>query len=443
MKLYFDLVNLLLPVLEAAMMSIAALALGGKGRDLNWKKKAVLFSVITASFSALIYLCVSFFPIFIRSIVCVAALSAVMSAVFKKAVWGSLFFSTNFFLFFLVSDLISGNLLASIWGIPLNQLIYLDDPLTGLRFALYSHLFMLLLFAIFILLSYRIPQDTPPTYWVIIDAVSIIALTLTICVMDASPLLQQVVPAYTIALCAAAFFALYFLSLYLFYRACLTWKIQKQYTVVELANHDLTLEIQKTQASLAAVRKVQHDYKNHILNIASSLHANEIESARSYCDTLLKNVEQVPSVQYCSNAMVNSVMNAKYPEMVRNQIRCSIQIGNIQETAIKNVDLVSLLSNLIDNAIEASVQLPPKDRMISVRIQPYKQYWMFLVTNRFDGKAKYHKGNLVSKKPDAQRHGFGLRIVREIVQKYNGFFDSTIKGNIFEATAIVLANEQH
>ena len=98
---------------------------------------------------------------------------------------------------------------------------------------------------------------------------------------------------------------------------------------------------------------------------------------------------------------------------------------------IQTSDLSSLISNLLNNAIEASrlVEAPE----ITVRIFPAAGYLCFQVRNRADAQTLQNNPQLATTKQEPEMHGFGLNIIRSIAEKYDGKAAFETNGDYFTA----------
>ena len=103
--------------------------------------------------------------------------------------------------------------------------------------------------------------------------------------------------------------------------------------------------------------------------------------------------------------------------------------------SIQEQDLCALLLNLIDNAIDASKKEEQGDIHISIGIA--KKYLSVQIKNKSSEDILVHNPTLKTIKSDSIYHGFGLQIIRQIVQKYNGIFDTSMESGYFCASVML------
>ena len=98
-----------------------------------------------------------------------------------------------------------------------------------------------------------------------------------------------------------------------------------------------------------------------------------------------------------------------------DEIRVLPADGTIQE-----IDIISLLGNLLDNAIEACRASGSSDPYIRIESTIKKKVWQLTVSNSKDPEISPKKTGMATTKKDARDHGLGIGIIRSIVSKYNG-----------------------
>ena len=175
------------------------------------------------------------------------------------------------------------------------------------------------------------------------------------------------------------------------------------------------------------VLKMRHDLKNHIntLNMLLSDEEHGQERAKQY---LLEYVRQTAALQEfvkTKNSVADAVLNAKLMYCKEQDIPAVISVDkNIR--GLTQTELCCVLGNLLDNAIEAELKLSKAHRKIEIKIVMIEEVLDILIRNRIAEpvlqdvqKVK----NIGTTKQDAENHGFGLKNVREIVKKYDGFMD--------------------
>ena len=176
-------------------------------------------------------------------------------------------------------------------------------------------------------------------------------------------------------------------------------------------------------------RRLKHDMKNHIMVIASYLSNNEIENAKEYLSVMLDNLNKVYSYVSTGNSVMNYIINSKLEYAHEKGIEVKAEIENLPFKRIGSVDFSALLGNVLDNAIEASLNV--KDPFIYVGILKKRGYDTILIKNRINTSVLDSNPKLNSTKDNLQYHGYGIKQIKEITEKYDGIIDIYEENNMF------------
>lgn len=177
---------------------------------------------------------------------------------------------------------------------------------------------------------------------------------------------------------------------------------------------------QEMEASQQAIRRLRHDMKNH-LNIFSILLQNQkYDDAFQYLNEL--NQEFVTFMKiYCPNSTINAVLNVKEQTAKNHDIHCDFQIDLQESPKIDNVDLCSLFSNTLDNAIEACQKISDtSSRFLTLKARCKGGFFSYEIINSKVNNIIEQTGHYETDKKDRQLHGIGIENIKRIVKKYNG-----------------------
>lgn len=176
-------------------------------------------------------------------------------------------------------------------------------------------------------------------------------------------------------------------------------------------------------------RRLKHDMKNHIMVIASYLSNNEIENAKEYLSVMLDNLNKVYSYVSTGNSVMNYILNSKLEYAHEKGIEVKAEIENLPFKKIGSVDFSALLGNALDNAIEASLNV--QDPFIYVGILKKRGYDTILIKNRIGKSVLETNPKLNTNKDNLQAHGYGIKQIKEITEKYDGIIDIYEENNMF------------
>lgn len=212
-------------------------------------------------------------------------------------------------------------------------------------------------------------------------------------------------------------------------------ELDRKYTQLVAEELDLRYRLEELDSELASyrarqqdteriaenTRRLKHDMRNHIMVIASYLSSGETEQAKEYLSVVLDKLDRVYSYIRTGNSVMNYIINTKLEQAHKNGVRFKAEIENISFEKMGSVDFSALLSNILDNAVEASVNASRKYIYVSVS---KKQGWdIITVKNSIDGSVLKTNPELISTKADKDKHGIGIEQIRSIADKYDGMVD--------------------
>ena len=199
----------------------------------------------------------------------------------------------------------------------------------------------------------------------------------------------------------------------------------KYYEEVELINHE--------------VKKYKHDLANHLNILYYFIEVNNIEEAKMYIERMAIDLKKMNKSFYyieTGSDSLDFILNSKLLVAREKGIEVNTNIGPISELFISNVDLCTLLANLLDNSIEACERFEKKNTFIRVQISLIKHNLLINIKNSSNSVNVDEEGNYITNKKSGD-HGLGMLQINRIVSQYNGFVSRTYENNIFE-TSILL-----
>lgn len=164
-------------------------------------------------------------------------------------------------------------------------------------------------------------------------------------------------------------------------------------------------------------RKKTHEYKNHMACIAGMLEEGKMQETIEYVSKINGVLRKDPNLIDTNNLAINIVLNSKYQEAIRKDIMVILQLNDLSKIKIKNDDIVVVLSNMLNNAIEACEKLKT-DRKIWIKIVDENKMTVISIKNTCEQNIL--NSLLRTSKNNRIEHGFGISNIREIINKYDG-----------------------
>lgn len=165
-------------------------------------------------------------------------------------------------------------------------------------------------------------------------------------------------------------------------------------------------------------RKKAHEYKNQVLCMEGLLKKKQYDELEKYIDNISGKLSGERSCIRTNNALVDAIINTKYKEMEEKGILCVLVLTELGGLPMEDDDVVVILSNLLNNAIEACEKCEKKT--VKIKLVKEDNDIVISVKNTYNGVIKKDCNDFVSTKDDADGHGFGIKNIRESVSKYGG-----------------------
>lgn len=185
-------------------------------------------------------------------------------------------------------------------------------------------------------------------------------------------------------------------------------------------------------------RRLKHDMKNHVMVVTAFLQKNQVEEAKEYLSGMLDKLNGMYSYIETGNSLLSHILNQKLEYAHEQGILVKAQIENLGFAKMESVDFVSLLTNLLDNAIENVEERMGKKRPeIHIQIKKKRGYETIVVKNTIASSVLEGNPELKSAKADAGAHGCGIPQIKQIVEKYGGLYRFYEDGELFCAAVMV------
>ncbi len=193
-------------------------------------------------------------------------------------------------------------------------------------------------------------------------------------------------------------------------------------------------EVQNIYQTMRAWR---HDYHNHMQSIKAMLEMGKKEELSEYLDNLEKDLDSIDIAIRTGNVGLDAILSSKVSIARKNNIEVNCTAKVPADLKISDVHLCAIVGNLMDNAIEAceKISAGSKPRFIRVYIGLFKSQLYISVTNSTCEKHRKRLSELVTSK--LGEHGFGLRRIDKLAEKYDGYVNRKNEPGVF-ATEVML-----
>jgi len=225
-------------------------------------------------------------------------------------------------------------------------------------------------------------------------------------------------------------------SLFFIYNALL-----KTYEIgMEAATHSKEKEYYLAQCRLMQessekIRAIKHDIRLHLVAIKDFSATGKSNDAEQYINKLLNDIGEAEMYSQTGNLAFDSIINHKLKDAKADGISLDLRLDVPPKLNVDVADIVIIIGNLLDNALEAVAKV--EDKKIKLDVNFEKSTLYVKVENTFDDKVKFLNGSITSLK-SGNEHGHGLKNIKRSVEKYNGHIKITHSNGIFHVALILL-----
>lgn len=199
------------------------------------------------------------------------------------------------------------------------------------------------------------------------------------------------------------------------------------------ANERMSIQEENIRALSQAYtgqRKMTHDFRAHLSTLSALLEEGKIQEAKGYLSELKAHQSERILLVNSRHAAIDAVLNQKGYAGQRQGIDMRFRVNDLSGLKPADVDITIVLSNLIDNAMEACVEFPPPERWVSVQLLLTQGGLSLSVVNP-SRPVTIVNGKIPTSKPDPLLHGFGLGNVRSILDRYGAEYSFFYKEGRF------------
>ena len=171
-------------------------------------------------------------------------------------------------------------------------------------------------------------------------------------------------------------------------------------------------QIRKYQKEYFELRKFKHDYNNNINFINNMFNLGYYDKLQDYIKSYQTGFYKVENITFCDNIVVDALLFEKKEYAENNGIKIEYSIIKQLDVKIDDVDLCSVIFNLIDNAVEACI----REKVDFIIFKMYKKHGYLIIMTENECSCFSE----TTMKNNKKSHGIGMKIIDNIAKKYNG-----------------------
>lgn len=222
--------------------------------------------------------------------------------------------------------------------------------------------------------------------------------------------------------------------LYMVYTTAYRQQLQRQ-TQAELLNSLMAGQLKQAGTEIASLRQAeaqaatyQHDMRHHLTAISGFLTSGRPQRAEEYIRQVQADIEAITPKRFCENELVNLLCSSFSAKAERMGVRLTLETALPGALSISDTELCALLSNGLENALNAVGALKENRRWVEFYCGVRLDKLLIEIKNPYAGQIMFHNNLPASTRPN---HGHGCRSIHTISQNYRGLCEFKAENGIF------------
>lgn len=179
-------------------------------------------------------------------------------------------------------------------------------------------------------------------------------------------------------------------------------------------------------------RQRTHEYKNQIVCMDMLMKKKDYSKLEDYIGNISDGLDAQLDMVDTNNDVVNAILNAKYYEAIKNDVLFVLKINDLSDIKVSDEDIVTILSNLLDNAIEVAKQCNVGKRTVKIKLLSEDDVLTIAVSNTYKTEPMLTEdGYIRTTKNNKEEHGWGIRNIVATLEKYDAEYIIDYKNGEF------------
>ncbi len=203
--------------------------------------------------------------------------------------------------------------------------------------------------------------------------------------------------------------------------------------------HEKEEDMVFSKKNIEMINMKTHDLKHQI----DALRDMEADNRNERLDEIEKEINFYDNVAHTSNEVINVVVTKKSLYCQKHGIKINYYLDDGDISFIDDVDLYTMLGNIIDNAIEALLKVSDKEkRIIYFKVLRKNDFLSITEENYASQKLVFQNGFPITSKEDKAYHGIGLKSIDFLAKKYHGNMTMECQGDMFRLCILIPIKEK-
>lgn len=239
---------------------------------------------------------------------------------------------------------------------------------------------------------------------------------------------------YSLIITILMFFVLELLFVYLSCKIKIDYDYQLQLQTISNKVDSMNEQFALFNNSSEKIAILRHDLRNILISIKAYIENGEKDQAIRCINDKMNTIDFNKSLIITGNTAIDCVINSYNSTIEKETITFVNVINKNNLDKIDEMDMAIIISNMLSNAIE---NISEKDKYIELNINSNDQSLIINVINSVDGDVITSNPKLLTKKDNKNIHGFGIKSIKNICNKYHGNFEYKQDNNMFICSAVL------
>lgn len=204
-------------------------------------------------------------------------------------------------------------------------------------------------------------------------------------------------------------------------------RYQEEKKLLEMNEELLYDQLKQMRESGKEAVRIRHDIRHHCLLIEEYIKNGENEKLLAYVRQYEDDVERGRAERICANETINSILTVYGRYAKKEKIRITMDVKAAEEIAVRTIDMVAVLANVVENAIHGCIRSERIEKEIGLSIVQKGNKIVIRCKNTCGGKVEFQDGIPVS--PSGR--GIGISSIRKVVSDYNGEMHFSMADGMF------------
>lgn len=192
---------------------------------------------------------------------------------------------------------------------------------------------------------------------------------------------------------------------------------------------------EKVEESQNQIRRLYHDMNNHLYNI--QMMNKSSEDASDYIVSLQNELNEARKTRVSGNSLFDIIVDEKINICKNKGIEFDIDVDSKNTGFIKNMDMSSILANILDNAIEACDKMTSNKKYIKLTSMWADDMFVIICENSKENEVKKIGDRFITDKLNKSEHGIGIKSVEKSVKNYDGNMMIFCDDNLFKVKIMI------